>query len=229
MNDFKFYLLLLLLYSSYCFYSRLYQSSSSMFIYFHFHIYIYINIYKPQKLFCIQPDTSQIYLYIHYNRLWKQDIPHLFCFFLFFVKPLENQCFCFNRSLDFFFFLFCIVIPKKGIYYEHTSTSFLIDCANKHDHTRQFLSVTFFFGPGSALKRDTSCKTKVCSCLAQDVIASCIAWCLFLSVAFFSFVCVCVCMQYGNECQKDFTVCTQSASCYLIQMSGGVSKQHTDW
>lgn len=37
----------------------------------------------------------------------------------------------------FFFyccFIFCMVIPKKGIFYWHTSTSCVIDCSNNHVH-----------------------------------------------------------------------------------------------
>lgn len=74
---------------------------------------------------------TNLTVYIH-NRVWIQNVPHIFQLYYFIVKPLENQCLCFNNSLDFF--IFCIVLPKKGIFYEHTSTSFVIDGANTHDH-----------------------------------------------------------------------------------------------
>lgn len=65
----------------------------------------------------MQPDTSQLYLYIRVIDYELQGIPH-FILFLILVKPLENQSFCFNRSLDFFFLvciIIIIIIPKKGI------------------------------------------------------------------------------------------------------------------
>lgn len=75
---------------------------------------------------------TSLLVYSH-SRVWIQDIPHEFHLFLLYSHLKIN--FFFNISLDFFFFfIFCMIIPKKGIFYWHTSTSFVIDCANKHVH-----------------------------------------------------------------------------------------------
>lgn len=58
----------------------------------------------------------------------------------------------------FSFFLFCIVIPKKGIFYESTSTSFVRDCANKYDNNLNFLFK--FVGPDVLFAGTICIKTK---------------------------------------------------------------------
>lgn len=64
----------------------------------------------------MQPDTSQLYLYIRVIDYELQGIPH-FISFLVLVKPLENQCFCFNRSLDF---VFLVIFFFPILYYYYT-------------------------------------------------------------------------------------------------------------
>lgn len=73
------------------------------------------------------------------------------CFtLLFIVKPLERKSiFLFQQITGFFFhILYCYI--KKGIFYYQTSTSFVLDCANNHDHNRQFHQP---FGPFNLLEQ----------------------------------------------------------------------------
>lgn len=79
------------------------------------------------------------YLPVHsHSIVWIQDIPHEFLLFCI-VQPPENQCFTstdhwiflfffFFSYIYFFHILFMTIIPKKGIFYWHTSTSFVIGC-----------------------------------------------------------------------------------------------------
>lgn len=76
----------------------------------------------------------QLPVYSH-SIVWIQDILKFHLFFI--VQPLENLCFTSTDHWIFFFyccFIFCMVIPKKGIFYWHTSTSCVIDCSNNHVH-----------------------------------------------------------------------------------------------
>ncbi len=86
------------------------------------------RFYLKKEKVILQPNTSQILQTCTQIIDYENKIYLIyFISIIFIVKPLENV---FSTNHWIFFFLFCIVLPKKGIYNEHTSTSFVIDCAN---------------------------------------------------------------------------------------------------
>lgn len=85
------------------------------------------SAFRNITFFLLQPNTSQILQTCTQIIDYENKIYLIyFISMIFIVKPLEN-IFSTNHWI---FFLLCIVLPKKGIYNEHTSTSFVIDCAN---------------------------------------------------------------------------------------------------
>lgn len=87
------------------------------------------RFYLKKEKVILQPNTSQILQTCTQIIDYENKIYLIyFISIIFIVKPLENVLFF--QQITGFFFLFCIVLPKKGIYNEHTSTSFVIDCAN---------------------------------------------------------------------------------------------------
>lgn len=81
----------------------------------------------------LNADTSPIYLYIVIAK-YEYTI-YLINFIYCYCTATWKSKFCFNWSLDFFSSFFCMIIPKKGIFYWDTSTSFVINCANEHVQT----------------------------------------------------------------------------------------------
>lgn len=86
------------------------------------------RFYLKKEKVTLQPNTSQILQTCTQIIDYENKIYLIyFISIIFIVKPLENV-FSTNHWISFFSILYCFT--KEGIYNEHTSTSFVIDCAN---------------------------------------------------------------------------------------------------
>lgn len=68
-------------------------------------------------------------VYSH-SKVWIHNIPHKFHLLLLYSHLKINVLL--QQITGYFVFIFCMIIPKKGIFYWDTSTSFVINCANEH-------------------------------------------------------------------------------------------------